>query len=137
MRLSDTAKPALDRPRNGLPEASLLGSKNDPALLTKTALNQVQLRARLRRQRHVECLHRLGPAPLGHFLREIELAERLERYALLTLLLFARSAAIDSRRRCFASTGVDHERLIRMPYKKEPRHRISSRSPGVQDLAAF
>jgi hypothetical protein len=87
MRLSDTAKPALDIPRNGLPEASLLGSKNDPALLTKTALNQAQSRARFRRQRHVECLHRLGPAPLGHFLREIELganvAERLESYARL------------------------------------------------------
>jgi hypothetical protein len=87
MRLSDTTKPALDLPRNGLPEASLLGSKNDPTLPTKTALNQAQSRARLRRRRHVECLHRLGPAPLGHFLREIELganvAERLERYARL------------------------------------------------------
>jgi hypothetical protein len=85
MRLPDTAKPALDLWRNGLPEASLLGSKNGSTFPTKSAPNQAQSRARLRRQRHVECLHRLGPAPLGHFLREIGLgasvAERLERYA--------------------------------------------------------
>jgi hypothetical protein len=31
-----------------------------------------QSRARLRRQRHVEHLHRLGPSPLGHFITEIE-----------------------------------------------------------------
>jgi hypothetical protein len=40
---------------------------------------------RLRRQRLVEHLHGLGPAPLGYFLREIEngavIAEHLERYA--------------------------------------------------------
>jgi hypothetical protein len=40
---------------------------------------------RLRRQRLVENLHRLGPAPLGHFLREVEnganIADHLERYA--------------------------------------------------------
>ena len=42
-------------------------------------------RARLRRQRLVEHLHRLGPAPLGHFLREVEngasIPDHLERYA--------------------------------------------------------
>jgi hypothetical protein len=41
--------------------------------------------SRLRRQRLVEHLHRLGPAPLGHFLREIEngasIPDRLEAYA--------------------------------------------------------
>jgi hypothetical protein len=40
---------------------------------------------RLRRQRLVEHLHRLGPAPLGYFLREVEngasIHEHLERYA--------------------------------------------------------
>jgi hypothetical protein len=40
---------------------------------------------RFRRQRLVERLHRLGPAPLGYFLREIEngaiIADHLERYA--------------------------------------------------------
>jgi hypothetical protein len=40
---------------------------------------------RLRRQRLVEHLHRLGPAPLGHFLREVEngasISDHLERYA--------------------------------------------------------
>jgi hypothetical protein len=41
--------------------------------------------ARLRRQRLVEHLHRLGPAPLGHFLREVEnganIPDHLERYS--------------------------------------------------------
>jgi hypothetical protein len=45
----------------------------------------LQARNRMRRQRLVEHLHRLGPAPLGHFLREIEaganIADHLERYA--------------------------------------------------------
>ena len=40
---------------------------------------------RLKRQRLVEHLQRLGPAPLGHFLREIEngasIPDRLEAYA--------------------------------------------------------
>jgi hypothetical protein len=42
--------------------------------------------SRLRRQRLVEHLHRLGPAPLAHFIREVELATgrnltaQLERY---------------------------------------------------------
>lgn len=39
----------------------------------------------VRRQRLVEHLHRLGPAPLGHFLREVEnganIPDHLERYA--------------------------------------------------------
>jgi hypothetical protein len=45
------------------------------------------LNARLRRQRLVSHLHRLGPSPLGHFIREVEVATgadvtaRLERYA--------------------------------------------------------
>ena len=41
--------------------------------------------ARLRRQRLVENLHRLSPAPLGYFLREVEagasIPDHLERYA--------------------------------------------------------
>jgi hypothetical protein len=48
---------------------------------TRAAL---QARNRMRRQRLVEHLHRLGPAPLGHFLREIEagasIPDHLERY---------------------------------------------------------
>jgi hypothetical protein len=36
---------------------------------------------RLRRQRLVEHLHRLGPAPLGHFLRGANIPDHLERYA--------------------------------------------------------
>jgi hypothetical protein len=39
----------------------------------------------MRRQRLVEHLHRLGPAPLGYFLREVEaganIPDHLERYA--------------------------------------------------------
>jgi hypothetical protein len=48
---------------------------------------QREIAARLRRQRHVEHLHRLGPSPLGHFIREVEVATgadvtaRLERYS--------------------------------------------------------
>jgi hypothetical protein len=45
----------------------------------------IDARARLRRQRLVEYLHRLGPAPLGHFLREVEngarITDHLERYS--------------------------------------------------------
>jgi hypothetical protein len=46
---------------------------------------QSSARQRLRRQRLVEHLHRLGPAPLGHFLSEVEngasIHDHLERYA--------------------------------------------------------
>jgi hypothetical protein len=51
----------------------------------------LQARKRLRRQRLVGHLHRLGPAPLGHFLHEVELTTesdvtaRLERYAEIDL----------------------------------------------------
>jgi hypothetical protein len=48
---------------------------------------QAQAQSRLRRQRLVERLHRLGPAPLGYFLDEIErgapLVPTLETYAAL------------------------------------------------------
>jgi hypothetical protein len=50
---------------------------------------QTEFRARLRRQRLIEHLHRLGPAPLGHFLHEVEVATgtdvtaRLETYSAL------------------------------------------------------
>jgi hypothetical protein len=44
-----------------------------------------QARDRLRRQCLVSHLHRLGPSPLGHFLREIEngasIADHLNRYS--------------------------------------------------------
>ena len=46
---------------------------------------QSSARQRLRRQRLVEYLHRLGPAPLGHFLNEGEngasIPDHLERYS--------------------------------------------------------
>jgi hypothetical protein len=50
-----------------------------------TASGHAQAINRLRRQRLVEHLHRLGPSPVGHFLNEVErgasVAERLERYS--------------------------------------------------------
>src|ERR1700731_2965960 len=53
----------------------------------KSVLNQEQSRARLRRQRHVECLHRLGPAPLFHPLTDLDAGKPLwpavEEYAAL------------------------------------------------------
>jgi hypothetical protein len=46
-----------------------------------------QSRARLRRQRHVECLHRLGLAPLFHLLTDLDAGKPLwptvEEYAAL------------------------------------------------------
>jgi hypothetical protein len=48
---------------------------------------ELPARNRMRRQRLVEHLHRLGPSPLGHFIREVEasagidVTARLERYA--------------------------------------------------------
>jgi hypothetical protein len=51
----------------------------------KLPATHAQALSRLRRQRLVEHLHRLGPAPLGHFLREVEngasISDHLERYA--------------------------------------------------------
>jgi hypothetical protein len=51
---------------------------------TSTRQATAQDNKRLRRQRLVEHLHRLGPSPLGHFLNEVELgasvADHLERY---------------------------------------------------------
>ncbi|MFZ3326170.1 MAG: hypothetical protein WA231_09875 [Methylocella sp.] len=61
---------------------------NSPIQATAQAISRDQRTGR-RRQRLVENLHRLGPAPLGHFIREIEEATgadvtaRLERYAAL------------------------------------------------------
>jgi hypothetical protein len=64
---------------------------DDPRIAPKPPSKQAQFgrsqlaRKRLRRQRLVERLHGLGPAPLGHFLREVEagavIAEHLERYS--------------------------------------------------------
>jgi hypothetical protein len=51
----------------------------------KLPATHAQALSRLRRQRLVEHLHRLGPAPLGYFLREVEagakIPDHLERYA--------------------------------------------------------
>lgn len=57
------------------------------AILARRVRLRREADARLPRQRLVSHLHRLGPSPLGHFLREIEaganVAERLDRYARL------------------------------------------------------
>lgn len=54
---------------------------------TNPALNQGKSCLRLRRQRHIERLHQLGPSPLGHFITEIErgadIDTSLEAYAKL------------------------------------------------------
>jgi hypothetical protein len=67
----------------GLGESSFR-SRIDTRDLTETNA-ELQARNRMRRQRLVEHLHRLGPAPLGHFLREVEngasIHDHLERYA--------------------------------------------------------
>jgi hypothetical protein len=62
--------------------------KIDPSRLATNrpaAQAQSSARQRLRRQRLVEWLHRLGPAPLGHFLDEIErgasITDHPERYS--------------------------------------------------------
>ena len=61
---------------------------NSPIQATAQAISRDQRTGR-RRQRLVERLHRLGPSPLGHFIREVEEATgadvtaRLERYAAL------------------------------------------------------
>ena len=53
----------------------------------KLPAHHAQAQSQLRRQRLVEHLHRLGPSPLGHFIREVEdaarvdVTPRLERYA--------------------------------------------------------
>jgi hypothetical protein len=61
-----------------------LGKIDPSKIFHKPLATQAQF-ARLRRQRLVEHLHRLGPAPLGHFLREVEngasIHDHLERYA--------------------------------------------------------
>jgi hypothetical protein len=48
----------------------------------KTSLNQNRIAAqagtRIRRLRLVEHLHRLGPAPLAHFIREVEAGANID-----------------------------------------------------------
>jgi hypothetical protein len=70
-----------------LEELSSYGGIDLQASIPNEAPAQDKLRARLRRQRLVEFLHRLGPSPLGHFIREVEVetgadvTARLECYA--------------------------------------------------------
>jgi hypothetical protein len=70
----------------GLGELSCFQA-DDPRIAPKPPSKQAQFAAirRLRRQRLVERLHQLGPAPLGHFLREVErgasIPDHLERYS--------------------------------------------------------
>jgi len=67
--------------KSGLIELSFPGGNGVQA---STRQGPTQAQSRLRRQRLVEHLHRLGPSPLGHFLNEIErgasVAEMLELY---------------------------------------------------------
>ena len=107
MTIQNASRPATEPTVNGSQKTSLLAGFDGSEDATKTApaqenlsraptaaRRQVQGRrdaaaAMLRRQRLVERLHRLGPSPLGHFIREVEKATgadvtaRLERYAAL------------------------------------------------------
>src|ERR1700730_6791981 len=71
----------------GLGISSFRSRIDNPENIRPEPPTQAQFAAirRLRRQRLVECLHRLGPCPLSYFLNEVErgasVAERLERYA--------------------------------------------------------
>ena len=58
-------------PAKGVPLVLVSCSPADTSINTTTT-RQVQAGNRARRQRLVEHLHRLGPAPLAHFIREIE-----------------------------------------------------------------
>jgi hypothetical protein len=82
---------------DGFSEMSSAGCFGDSEIIPPRPNTQAQnhrnprgvreARLLLRRRRLVEHLHRLGPAPLGHFIREIEdaarvdITPRLERYA--------------------------------------------------------
>jgi hypothetical protein len=70
--------------------------------------------SRLRRQRLVERLHRLGPKPRFHFLNEVELGAdlwpHLERYAVLPPTSSRPTAAINSGYSCTSSMVASHDR---------------------------
>jgi hypothetical protein len=80
--MTHTKDPAARRAQTGPLELSC-GEADNQDLKP----NRAALQARMRRQRLVEHLHRLGPCPLGHFIREVEdaarvdVTHRLERYA--------------------------------------------------------
>jgi hypothetical protein len=88
MALQNAGRPATARPVN---EPPLSCAEADNA---KIALNRLQpqaqreIAARLRRQRHVESLHRLGPAPLFHLLTDLDAGKSfwptVEAYAALS-----------------------------------------------------
>jgi hypothetical protein len=72
----------------GLGELSCFQA-NDPRIAPKPPSKQAQIAAvrRLRRQRLIEHLHRLGPAPLFHLLTDLDagkpVSPTVERYAAL------------------------------------------------------
>jgi len=88
MGLQNAGRPATARPVNE-PPLSCAEADN-----IKIALNRLQpqaqreIAARLRRQRLVECLHRLGPAPLFHLLTDLAAGKSfwptVEAYAALS-----------------------------------------------------
>jgi hypothetical protein len=87
MGFQNAGRAAPDSPGNGPLDAHSLAACCDSPNNVVTPKNQAakQARQRLRRQRLVLHLHRLGPAPLFHFLAEIErgasIPDNLERYA--------------------------------------------------------
>jgi len=89
MGFQNAGRTAPDSPGNGPLDAHSLAACCNSPNTAVTPKNQAvkQARQRLRRQRLVERLHRLGPKPLFHFLNEVErgadLWPHLERYAVL------------------------------------------------------
>jgi|GEM_PF-4301795 len=89
MGFQNAGRAAPDSPGNGPLDAhssaACCNSPNNAVTLKNQAGEQA--RQRLRRQRLVERLHRLGPAPLYHFLTEVErgapLWPHVERYVAL------------------------------------------------------
>jgi hypothetical protein len=89
MLLHNARRPATARPVNEPPFDLSCGEADNARMAHNRFQTQArrEIAARLRRQRHVEHLHRLGPSPLGHFITEIErgadIDASLEAYAKL------------------------------------------------------
>jgi hypothetical protein len=79
--------PSAEGALSEMSSAGYLGNSENRPPRSNTQIKFRNPRAVLRRRRLVEHLHSLGPSPLGHFIREVEdaarvdVTSRLERYA--------------------------------------------------------
>jgi hypothetical protein len=116
MGFQNAGRTAPDSPGNGPLDAHSLAACCNSPNNAVTPKNQAvkQARQRLRRQRLVSHLHRLGPSPLFHFLAESSgaPASRIpwKPTAGCPSSLSAPSAGIDSPRSFTLSTGASRER---------------------------